>query len=127
MFSPAPTPSSDRPSAPRRGSLRARLVRGLDVAVELVTLGEYGVEEVPVERGTTGQDASDSWSWPARPAGDSLASAPPAREHRLPRLRPPASTSAACARRPARQAARSRAGAIAAPALACAAQPACDA
>lgn len=57
--SPLPFPSSPaRPS----GALRARLVRGLDLAVEFATLGEYGVEEIEVDA----PDPASGWDWPPR-------------------------------------------------------------
>ena len=53
-----------QPPAPLTG-LRARLVRGLDLAVEFATLGEYGVEEVEAVR----ELPPSSWDWPARCPG----------------------------------------------------------
>lgn len=46
-------------------TLRTRLIRTLDVAVEFATLGEYGVDEVEV-----GGAAVEpcSWDWPPRRA-----------------------------------------------------------
>lgn len=55
MFPPALTPPT----------LRARLVRGLDLAVEFATLGEFGVEDVEVV-GNASSDASGGWDWPER-------------------------------------------------------------
>ena len=59
-------PSATTPLTAHRG-LRSRLVRGLDLAVEFATLGEYGVEEV--ELVTEQPGAGLAWDWPARPAG----------------------------------------------------------
>lgn len=61
MF-PGPSTSASRP--PR--TLRGRLVRGLDVAVEFATLGEYGVEEIEVE---AAEPVGCGWDWPPRCAG----------------------------------------------------------
>jgi hypothetical protein len=60
-------PLARTPSRTARRSLRSTVVRGLDVAVELVTLGEYGVEEVAVvDRRGSGAVADLEWAWPAR-------------------------------------------------------------
>ena len=53
------------PPALSRPAFRARLVRGLDLAVEFATLGEYGVEEVEVVAELPSEAAS-GWDWPDR-------------------------------------------------------------
>ena len=55
------------PSSPAP-TLRARLVRSLDLAVEFATLGEYGVEEVEVVTELPGgaSHSGVSWDWPER-------------------------------------------------------------
>jgi hypothetical protein len=47
-------------------TLRSRLVRGLDLAVEFATLGEYGVEdlEVPAESPAGFDPEAIVWEWP---------------------------------------------------------------
>lgn len=56
------------PPALSAPALRARLARGLDLAVEFATLGEYGVEEVEVatELPRGSQPAASAWDWPER-------------------------------------------------------------
>jgi hypothetical protein len=56
--------------SPRPRGVRARIVRGLDLAVEFATLGEYGVDEVEIEPRSTDSDSGGSaWDWPQRCAG----------------------------------------------------------
>ena len=62
------------PPALSAPTLRSRLVRGLDLAVEFATLGEYGVEEVEV--GIEAAPAS-AWDWPER-CGEGRSRAPQA-------------------------------------------------
>lgn len=69
-------------------TLRGRLVRGLDVAVEFATLGEYGVEEVQVG---AAEQSTGGWDWPPRCSGRGRPSGSP------PRARLRAGTGAACA------------------------------
>lgn len=75
MFPPALSTSTG-PVALLPGGLRARLVRGLDLAVEFATLGEYGVEEV--RRGPAGAPAGALGHSPAEQASlpASLAATP---------------------------------------------------
>ncbi|HWH43097.1 MAG TPA: hypothetical protein VNT32_00030 [Thermoleophilaceae bacterium] len=61
MF-PARSVTPRSPAFPPAG-LRARLVRGLDLAVEFATLGEFGVEEAP----SVAAPVEDTgWEWPLR-------------------------------------------------------------
>ena len=80
-------PGLGTPTSPTSRTLRGRLVRGLDVAVEFATLGEYGVEEVQVGGA---EQSSGGWDWPPRCSGRGRPSGLPPR----PRLR--AGMGAAC-------------------------------
>lgn len=76
-------------SSPVSRALRGRLVRGLDVAVEFATLGEYGVEEVEVG---APEQSTGGWDWPPRCSGRGR---PPSSSPPRTRLR--AGAGAACA------------------------------
>jgi hypothetical protein len=81
-------PGPGTASSPTSRTLRGRLVRGLDVAVEFATLGEYGVEEV---QDSSAEPSSGGWDWPPRCSGRGRPSGLP------PRTRLRAGVGAACA------------------------------
>ena len=81
-------PGPAAPTSPISRTLRGRLVRGLDVAVEFATLGEYGVEEVQVG---AAEQSTEGWDWPPRCSGRGRTSGSP------PRTRLRAGVGAACA------------------------------
>ena len=80
-------PGPETPTSPTSRTLRGRLVRGLDVAVEFATLGEYGVEEVDLG---AAEQPSCGWDWPPRCSSRGRPSG-------LPRTRLRAGVGVACA------------------------------
>lgn len=52
-----------------RNNLAQRLLSGVDLAIDLATLGEYGLEPLPAERSRTGRaGAFAGWEAPVRTA-----------------------------------------------------------